>query len=238
MWPRSSASSSQPSSSRASRSSAAQSSASSSSSSYVSSAGAQTPYNAAPPPLAAGQSRYYAAVPAASQPIYPVAGTDPRLGAGPGQYPPNMMTQYGNTQGYPSAPAPISEEAWRRFLETGFIPNPTYPQVTPAPLAPSSSGRPSSSSSRSSAAVAQASYVPSSSQSGTRRGTELDDLWEEMNRNCRCPDRTQKPLRHWETVCPYNSTKQTYYCDLPGCTNRQGFKTKWSLERHQKTVLH
>ncbi|KAG8955601.1 hypothetical protein FRC04_007592 [Tulasnella sp. 424] len=235
MWPRSSASGSQPSSSRASRSSAAQSSASSSSS-YVSSAGPQAPYYAAPPPLTAPQSNYYVAVPAASQPLYPVAGTDPRLGAGPGQYPPNMMQQYANAQGHPSAPGPISEEAWRRFLETGFIPNPTYQQVTPAPLAPSSSGRPSSS--RSSATIAQASYVPSSSQSGTRRGSELDDLWEEMNRYCRCPDRTQKPLRHWETVCPYNPNKQTYYCDLPGCTNRQGFKTKWSLERHQKTVLH
>ncbi|KIO17771.1 hypothetical protein M407DRAFT_167688 [Tulasnella calospora MUT 4182] len=147
------------------------------------------------------------------------------------------MVQYPTPQAHPPPPTPISQQDFEVFVETGWVPNPTYSQVLPVTQPTSSSGR-SSSSSRSSATTPQANYVASSSQSGTRRGSELDELWEEMNRHCRCADRTQKPLRHWETVCPYNPGKQTFYCDLPGCTNRQGFKTKWSLERHQKTVVH
>ncbi|KAG8908553.1 hypothetical protein FRC01_007351, partial [Tulasnella sp. 417] len=232
MWPRSTSSSGQTPSSRASRSS--NGSSSSSSSTYQPYAAAQAPYYAVASSSAAAPAGYYAAVPGASQPGYPIAGSDPRFGAVPAQYPPAMMAQYPSPQAYPSAPAPISEQDFDTFLKTGFIPNPTFSQVLPATQPTPSSGR-GASSSRSSATAPQANYIASSSQGGTRRGSELDDLWEEMNRYCRCPDRTQKPLRHWETVCPYNPTKQTFYCDLPGCTNRQGFKTKWSLERHQKT---
>ncbi|KAG8913378.1 hypothetical protein FRC00_002531 [Tulasnella sp. 408] len=235
MWPRSTNPSGQTPSSRTSRSS--NGSPSSSSSANPVYPAAQTPYYAVASSSTVAPAGYYAVAPGSSQPGYPMAGSDPRLGAVPAQYPPNMMAQYQNPQAYPSAPAPISEQDFDTFLKTGFIPIPTFSQVLPATQPTLSSGR-TSSSSRSSAATPQPNNVPSSSQGGTRPGSELDELWEEMNRYCRCADRTQKPLRHWETVCPYNPKKQTFYCDLPGCTNRQGFKTKWSLERHQKTVLH
>ncbi|KIO31624.1 hypothetical protein M407DRAFT_19366 [Tulasnella calospora MUT 4182] len=235
MWPRSTSSSGQPPSSRASRPS--NGSSSSSSLTYQPYAAAQAPYYAVASSSTAAPTGYYAAIPDSSQPSYPVTGSDPRFGAVSAQYPPTMVARYPTPQACPSAPAPISEQDFDTFLKTGFVPNPMFSQVLPATQPASSSGR-SSSSSRSSAAAPQADYVASSSQSGVRRGSELDDPWEEMNRYCRCPDRTKKPLRHWETVCSYNPSKQKFYCDLTGCTNRQGFKTKGSLERHQKTVLH
>lgn len=235
MLPRSTDPSGQPPSSRTSRSS--NGSPSSSSSAYPAYPAAQTPYYAVAPSSTVAPAGYYAVAPGSSQPGYPMAGSDPRLGAVPAQYPPNMMAQYPTPQAYPYALAPISEQDFDTLLRTCFIPNPTISQVLPATQPISSSGR-TSSSSQSSAATPQSNYVPSSIQGGMRPGSELDEVWEEMNRYCRCADRTQKPLRHWETVCPYNPNKQMFFCDLPGCTNRQGFKTKWSLERHQKTVLH
>ncbi|KAG8955600.1 hypothetical protein FRC04_007591 [Tulasnella sp. 424] len=73
----------------------------------------------------------------------------------------------------------------------------------------------------------------------SNRDDEIRQALDDLRSCCRCDDRTEKPLRHWEYHCPSNPNKQPpLRCDLPGCKNRAGFLNKSNLERHQKTASY
>ncbi|KAG8908552.1 hypothetical protein FRC01_007350 [Tulasnella sp. 417] len=80
--------------------------------------------------------------------------------------------------------------------------------------------------------------VQSPSQS-SHRNEEIQQAWIDLERYCRCKDRTKKPLRHWEDQCRFNVNKRPLlYCKLPGCQNETGFRTDWNLRRHQDTASY
>ncbi|KIO19532.1 hypothetical protein M407DRAFT_222748 [Tulasnella calospora MUT 4182] len=80
--------------------------------------------------------------------------------------------------------------------------------------------------------------LQSSSQPSDRE-EEIRQGWIDLDRYCRCKDRTKKPLRHWEDQCPFNLNKRPpLYCDLPGCQNEVGFRTPYNLRRHQETASY
>ncbi|KAG9041995.1 hypothetical protein FS837_011463 [Tulasnella sp. UAMH 9824] len=71
------------------------------------------------------------------------------------------------------------------------------------------------------------------------RDEEIRQAWIDLDRYCRCKDRTKKPLRHWEDQCPYNLNKRPLlYCKLPGCQNKVGFRTLHNLRRHQENASY
>ncbi|KAG9011068.1 hypothetical protein FRB90_007502, partial [Tulasnella sp. 427] len=45
---------------------------------------------------------------------------------------------------------------------------------------------------------------------------------------CKCPDKSQKPARHWKTACPYNPDRLRFDC--PHCT--ESFSRRDNRDRH------